>query len=164
MIIGRLAQGLCPMYTHRETRSDFLPLDQQNNGEERTRAKPESTTKFLLVSTDFNSSKCKINSDQNLLFQQCDAMYNVSLKIKFNNIQFSISKKGSATPCPSGTTPRCSPPRTSSTTTSRTRRRWPRWSSSIPHFPLRHYLPTSRCVCRHLFYSFPKLINKFILC
>ena len=48
------------------------------------------------------------------------------------------SKEG-ATPCPSGKT-RSSPTRTRPTSTRCRTRRWPRWSSSIPHFPLRHSL------------------------
>ena len=62
MIIGRLAQGLCPMYTHQETRSDLQPLDQRQNGERIER--DEAGIKSELSNSDkIKTSKCNCNSD-----------------------------------------------------------------------------------------------------
>ena len=68
-------------------------------------------------------------------------MYNATLNWMPRSLTSSsvFQSKEGATPCPSGTT-RSSPTRTRPTSTRCRTRRWPRWSSSIPHFPLRHSL------------------------
>ena len=91
MIIGRLAQGLCPMYTHRETRSDFLPLDQQKNGERRGRDEARINHKISSVKYRFsifeNAKQIQIKFISSTFENESNYERAWKLNAQFRNIQ-----------------------------------------------------------------------------